>query len=395
MIRETLVVGVVACAIAAPASACAQGQSLDTTVVALTYHKLSGQPLDLQAAAQTTTVVRSASNFDHDDVMKHEMARIGAQLDSVDKLHEFVVRVDDNISEFDHARGEFSIVLFEPGYSVPFNAFGQRYQLVFANADAMRAIPMPKDQARLFDASLNSFGRRVVDEIHFRVTGAGDPSGAVTGPRVVRAEIVSARILDPSGRVVAAPSAARTPAATVAAFNVLNADVAGLTVGTRAEDLVAALKRLFGDVTREPISKPVYPGLATTLTVNDMGCFSMPGRSKNAAPGAVCVTANVDDQDIVRTIRIERVFPWMDSEVFRAALVKKYGPVAGAQNGTGLTLGWGPQIPPELLYDRSGPPYALTAQYVTNNDYMSRGLNELPQIRVILSLVDASWAKTK
>jgi hypothetical protein len=395
MNREILLRAIVAVLASGPVVLLAQGTPLDTAGVALTYHKASGQPLNLQLAAQTTAAVRTASSFDRDDVMKEEMARIAAQIDSADKSHEFVVRVDDNISEYDHARGEFSIVLFEPGYSVPFNAFGQRYQLVFANADAMRAIPMPKDQARLFDASLNSYGRRVVDEIHFRVTGAGDPAGAVTGPRVVRAEIVSARILDPTGRVVAAPSAAHAPAQAAVAFNILNADVAGLSVGTSAEDLVATLKRLFGDVTREPINKPIYPGLATTVTVNDMGCFSMPGRSKDAGPGSVCVTANVDDHDIVRTIRIERVFPWMDSEVFRAALVKKYGAVAGAQNAGGLTLGWGPQIPPELLYDRSGPPNALTAQYVTNDDYMSRGLNALPRIRVILSLVDASWAKAK
>jgi hypothetical protein len=215
----------------------------------------------------------------------------------------------------------------------------------------------------------------------------------VTGDRVIRAEIIAAKILDPSGRVVAAPSATNAPVVRVAEFDPANVDVSGLRVGISAEDVVATLTRLFGTVTREPISKPVYPGLTTTLTVNDMGCFAMPGRSKAATPGSVCVTAMVDDHDMVRAIRIERVFPWMDEDVFRKALVQKYGPVADAQGGSGFTLGWGPQVPVELLYDRSGPPYALTAAYLTNDDYMSRGMNALPQIRVVLSLVDASWAK--
>jgi len=376
---------------AQPGSANAQGQ-LDTTLVALTYHKATGTPLDFASAVQYSPAVQAASNFDRDDVTKQEIARLQSQMAATDTTHEFVVKVDDNISEYDHARGEFSIVLFKPGYSVPFNAFGQQYQLVFANADAMRAIPMPKDQARVFDASLNSFGRRVTDEVHFRVVGAGDPSGAVTGPRVVRAEIIAAKILDPSGRVVAAPSEANAPVAKVAKFDPTTVDVSGLRVGSSIKDLVATLTRLFGPVTREPITKPVYQGLATTLTVNDMGCFAMPGRSTPPSPGTVCVTAMADNNDVVRTIRIERVFPWMDQDVFRNALVQKYGPVADAQNGGGFTLGWGPKVPVELLYDRSGPPYALTAEYLTNDDYMSRGMNALPQIRVVLSLVDASWA---
>lgn len=372
--------------------AMAQGSELDTSLVALTYHKASGDPLDFRRAVQLDPLVLHSSNFDRDDVTQQEMAKLQTQLAAADTSHEFVVRVNDRISEYDHARGEFSIGVFQAGTSVPMRAFGQQYNIVFGNADAMRAIAMQKDQARVFDTSLNGSGRSVTDEIHFRVVGSGDPAGAVTGPRVIRANVIAARILDPSGRVVAAPSAGATPPARGAAFNIGTADVAGLRVGTSADDVTATLKRLFGAVVREPAGKGAHPGLASTLTVNDAGCYSMPGRSKSPQPGAVCVTAQVDDHNVVRSIRVERVFPWMDEEVFRKALVQKYGPVAGAKEGSDYILGWGPQVAPDLLYDRSGPPYALTAQYMSDDDYMSRGMNALPKIRVVLSLVDAVWA---
>jgi uncharacterized protein DUF4852 len=393
---RSLMAVVVALGMIAPAGVVmGQGGDLDSSLVALTYHKASGDPLDFRQAVQLDPLVLRSSNFDRDDVTRQAMAKLQSMLASADTSHEFVVRVNDRISEYDHARGEFSIGVFQAGTSVPMRAFGQNYNIVFGNADAMRAIAMQKDQARVFDTSLNGFGRGVTDEIHFRVVGGGDPAGAVTGPRVIRAIVIAARIMDPSGRVVAAPSAGSTPATQVAAFNIATADVAGLRVGTSADDVTATLKRLFGAVVREPAGKGAHPGLASTLTVNDAGCYSMPGRSKAPQPGAVCVTAQVDDHNVVRSIRVERVFPWMDEEVFRKALVRKYGPVAGAEEAGDYILGWGPQVAPDLLYDRSGPPYALTAQYVSDDDYMTRGMNALPKIRVVLSLVDAVWAGGK
>lgn len=388
---------IILAAFASPASeAAAQGSALDTTLVALTYHNASHDPLDFRRAAEMSDAVRSASNFDRDEVIRQEVERLRTAMASADTAHEFVVRVNDRISEYDHARGEFTIGVFQAGTSVPMRAFGQEYNIVFGNADAMRAIAMPTEQARVFDTSLNGFGRQVTDEIHFRVVGGGDPAGAVTGPRVIRATAVAARILDPSGRVVAAPSASAAPAnARAATFDAAGADVAGLRVGTSADDLVATLKRLFGDVVTESAGKGSHPGIVSLITVNDGGCYSMPGRSRKPQPGAVCVTAQVDDHNTVRVIRIERVFPWMQEEAFRRSLVEKYGPVAGAREGGGFVLGWGPQVAPDLLYDRSGPPYALTAMYMNNDDYMSRGMNALPQIRVVMSLVDAAWAAGK
>jgi hypothetical protein len=399
-----LTVGTVLLLVAAPAARAQQGDALDERLVALTYHKVSGDPLDVRAAAERGEAVRRVSTFDRPDAVRAEMARLQADLAAASPAREFVMRVTDQISEYDHDRGEFSIVLFRPGYFVPVDAFDQRYQLVFSNAERARAIAMDKTRARDFDARLNQAGRSVVNEIRFRVTGAGDPAGAVTGARVIRAELVGVRLLDRDDRVVfvpdvrpasiagAAAGANGAASAAPAAFDLARADVAGFRVGVKARDLEATLTRLFGPVTRAKASGSGYPGFTETIESNPMGCMTIPGRRDNARPGDVCVTAFLDDGEIVRAIRVERVFPFIEAEVFRRTLVQKYGPVDGAQSGGNFSLGWGPVVVPALLYDRSGPSTALTAHYVTDEDFMASGLNSLPRIRVVLHVVDARWA---
>jgi hypothetical protein len=387
--------------VAAPlAGAKGQEGELDDRLVALTYHKVSGKPLDLQAAAGRSDEVRRATNFDRPDVIKTVAEHLGSELAAVDARHEFVVRVNDNISEYDHARGEFSVLLFKPGVYVNADAFGQRYQIVFDNAESARAIAMPKEQARTFDARLNQIGRGVIDEIRFRVVGAGDPAGAVTGPLVIRTTIISARVLDRNGAVLhtptlAAASNASSPAAAPPAFDIAHADVAGLRVGVKAKDLESTLARLFGPVSRLKRGDGWYPGYAAALEVNPMGCMTITGRNRGGEPGNVCVIAFLDGDDVVRGVRIERVFPFLEPESFRATLLRRYGAVSIANEGGGYSLGWGPEVDEALVYDRSGPHAALTAHYATEETMMSSALNAAPRIRVTLQLVDAGWAAKK
>lgn len=372
----------------------AQDTALDETAVAAVWHQVSGTPLDLERVAAQSDVVRRASNFDKPDATAAEVQRLRRMLDDLDVSRQFTVRVNDHISEYDHAAGEFSVRLFEPGYFVPLDAFGEQYQLVFANADRARAIAMPKDQARDFDVRLNRAWRAVTTEVRFRVIGAGDPAGAVTGQRVVRAELLAVRVLDATGSVLHEPDlSAPTSVAesSTPAFEIGAASVSGFSVGVPAADLQATLERLFGPVTRRDAGSKAYPGFTGALVVNEMGCVSYPGKRTKVKPGDVCVTAFTDANDVVRSIRVERVFAWFDAEVFRRTLTGYYGAVTGARAGADYALGWGPEIDASLVYDRSGPHTALAAYYTANDDWMTRGLNSLPQIRVILQLVDAAW----
>lgn len=391
---------VLACALAAllagAGEAAAQADGVDPTLLALAYHRLSGDPLDLRGAAEASDAARNASSFDRPDIVKAEMARLRTLLASAAAPREFVLRIPDAISEYDRDRGEFSIQLFRSGFYVPVEAFGQVYRIVFTNAGAVRAIRLSGAPARELDAELSRTGRNVTNEIRFRVVGKGDPAGGVTGPRVVRAEILATRLLDATGHVVFTPTVMPGRAAGgVAAFDPARADVAGFRVGVRVDALVATLSRLFGHVTRAHRGDGEFAGFAGSLTVNPMGCVNIPGRRRNPEPGAVCVTAFFDRDDVVRSIRVERVFPWFDAEVFRRTLVQRYGAAATELDGGGVSLGWGPEVNPTLLYDRSGPRNALTARYAPNDDLASAGLAGPEDIRVVLQLVDASWASAR
>jgi hypothetical protein len=377
----------------------AQDGGFDSEQLALVYHRVSSEAFEVNRVAEASSVVRSASNFDRPDVLRAEVARLQSLLAAANAAHEFTTRVNDRISEYDHTRGEFAITLFTPGYYMPVQAFGQEYQVVFANAGSLKAIPMAKEEARDFDARLNGMGRSVINEIRFRITGKGDPAGAVTGARVVRAEILAARVLDHNGNVLFTPSV--TPGPTVAEgireaparFDIVAADVSGLRVGVKGKDLEATLTRLFGPVSRRQATSGVPAGVTALLSVNEMGCMTIMGRRNNPEPGAVCVLAMLDDDGMVRQVRVERLFRYMDAEVFRSALVRKYGEVAEAQGGvSGYALGWGP---PVNLAAPGAPPVlrpALTANYTADEDMLTRGGNALPRILVTLQLVDAEWA---
>jgi hypothetical protein len=376
-------------------------QEFDPVPVALAYHKLSNDPLDFERIAASSDAVRRASNFDRPDAQKAEVARLQALLAAAQTAGEFTIQVNDNISEYDHDKSEFSIALFTPGSYVPLQAFGQQYQLVFANAERARVIAMAKEPAREFDLRLNGFGRRITDDIRFKVVGKGDPSGGVTGERVIRAELVSVRVLDPQGQVLYTPDLSAAAAAAVdaakskaeAAFDIASADVAGFRVGVKGKAFEATLARLFGGKPgRMDAGKASFPGITTVITLNQLGCDDRIDKGK-PPHGSVCVVAFVDGDDVVRMILVSRTFGWMQGEVFRDAMVKRYGPVADARSGgSSYTLGWGPETDYRLAYDRMGIKRALTASWTQVQDFMGRSGNALADIRIDLQLTDAKWA---
>jgi hypothetical protein len=350
--------------------------------IALAWHKVSGVAIDFQRVAERSDAVRRVSNFDRPEALAAEIRRLEGLLAAARETEEFTMQVNDRIAEYDHASGEFSITLFEPGYFIPVEALGQQYQVVFANAASARAIPMPREEARDFDARLNAMGRGVLTEVRFRVIGTGDPAGAVGGERVVRAELLAARVLDRAGRVLHTATVASAAAIAAAApvLDLHRADVAGLRVGVAGKDLEATLARLFGKADRGSRSQSHHPAIAATLEVNPLGCMNLPGR-REARPGTVCVIAQLDGDDVVRAVRIERIFPPLAAEAVRRAVVAKYGPVGGPG------LSWGPEVD-----RRFGAMRALTASVAAHQSMLGAGANRIPDVKVTLTLVDAEWA---
>ena len=367
------------------------GDGFDPEAVAMTYHKVSRDQLDTRTVASRSQAAMRATNFDRPDVIAAEQKRLDAQLESMDASREFTITIDDRITEYDRNSGQFSIELFTPGYYIPFQAFGQEYRVVFANAASARGIPMPMNEAREFDARLNSFGRQIKNEVHFKVIGKGDPAGAISGGVIVRGEITSARILDRAGQVVFTPRVTAAGAGPAfAGFDALKADVAGLRVGVRKSDMEATLTRLFGKVTPGYMSgEGGFKGFAGVMEVNSMGCMSTFGRKTKPKPGDVCVTAYYDAGEVVRMVRIQRLFPPnFDSGVFRNALVQKYGPATGGRSQTA----WGPGVPGAVLNDPNGFVDALTASAASDRDISDLGGNRLQNVVVSLQLIDAAWA---
>jgi hypothetical protein len=103
--------------------------------------------------------------------------------------------------------------------------------------------------------------------------------------------------------------------------------------------------------------------------------------------GTVCVVAFFDQNEVVRAIKLERLFPAVADEAYRKALVAKYGPVADAKGGAAFQLGWGPQVD-----IGGGPQHALTANFQYDNDFMGRSGNSIGWVSITLHLVDAAWA---
>lgn len=188
--------------------------------------------------------------------------------------------------------------------------------------------------------------------------------------------------------------AADTVAAATPAFDASRLDVAGLRLGVGADEFTTAVSRLFGPATRVRRDASWFPGYTAALEVNAMHCMTIPGRRRGGEAGNVCVMAWLDADDIVRGIRIERVFAFLDEATFRATLVRRYGAVAVQRNTGSYALGWGPLVARSLSYDSTGPGTALTAHYTVEDDMLSQSLNRLPRIRVTLQLVDAAWART-
>ena len=89
-------------------------------------------------------------------------------------------------------------------------------------------------------------------------------------------------------------------------------------------------------------------------------------------------------------IRIERVFPWVDQDFLRQALVRKYGEVAQTWRGGG-NWGWGPEQPAGQLVGRGVALRAVNANWRTNDPDLFGGNNSRPQINITLTLIDTNW----
>lgn len=380
---------------AGAAGADTQAEELDPEVLVLTWHKITNTPFDFDRAVNLSPKMAGPPTFDRPDIIKAEKARLQAILDAGSDKLEFTTTVSDGIAQYDHERGEFPVQLFQPGVYLNYRLNYVDYRLVFANAGIARAIVMPdKEEARAFDQKLQSVGRQVDTVVRFRIVGSGDPQGGVGGDRVMRGELISVKLVDRHGQVVYAPEVKPVPETPPARFAASDIDVAGMRIGVDADDLQAALERLYSakvsrvDGARDHMIDKRYAGY---LEIDLLTCMGGGYRKRDPRPGDVCVRAYYDEDEVIRTIIVVRVFPWMDYEKVRDAAVARYGAVSATAGG-GMALGWGPTVDPKLLSYRVGEGHALTLHVNSPSDLMDQALNSRPKVNVALQLADADWA---
>lgn len=370
----------------------AADEELDPEVLALTWHKISGAPFDFDRAVNASPKVAGPQTFDTADIKKAELARLHAIHDAGSTSIEFTTVVNDGIGQYDHDKGEFPIQLFQPGIFLQYPYHHADYRLVFANVDDVRAISMPKkEEARAFDQKLRTL-RPMNTVVRFRLIGSGDPQGAVGGDRVMRGEILSMKVVDRADQVVYAPDVKPYSVEPPKKFVAAEVDIAGMRVGVGADEFKAALERLYSaDVER--VDAKGKGGMDTRyagyLEIDLLTCMGGGYRRRDPAAGDVCVRAYFDDDDVIRTIIMLRVFPWMEIEPIRAAAIARYGTVS--QSSGAAYIGWGPTVDPKLLSYKFQEGYAITMNINSPSDLMG-GNYSRPLVIVALQLIDPEWA---
>jgi hypothetical protein len=203
----------------------------------------------------------------------------------------------------------------------------------------------------------------------------------------VRAELIAAQVLDGDGSVLATPDLVAAPAAAPAAFNPLAVDAGGLRVGVSADEMEAAITRLY----RKPVRTPrgpragSDPRFAGSIEIDLMECIYVPSsRDREPVPGDVCLRAFYDKDGIVRQVRIQRVLPRFDYEQARSAAIARFGPATAVQGSGTPVLSWG--APDAGL----GP--GLTLRIDPYGNSLSFGSGDVRAGSLDLTLTDTAWA---
>ena len=372
-------------------------EELDVEQLVLGWHKIVNKPVDFDRHVNFSPTVAGPQTFDTPDLRKKERARLQAIYDAGSKTREFTTVVSDYFQQYDHDKGEFPVNLFQPGIYLHYQYHYENYSLVFANPGEARALKMPdKEQARAFDQQLQARSRGLNIVVKFRLMGSGDPQGAVTGQNVMLAEILSLQMLDRRNELVYEPkivpvSEAPPPAKFVAS----SIDVAGMRLGVKANDLKAALERLYSAqverVDARPNSSNIDKRYAGYLEIDLMTCIGGGYRQRDPRPGDLCLRAWFDDDDVVRTIEVVRVHPFMDFGPIRAAAIARWGTVADATGG-GALMAWGPTVDAKLVnYKWPQHGYALT-MHVGNSASDPMSGDSRPNVNITLQLTDPEWA---
>lgn len=380
-----------------------RAKPVDETLVYYMYHKLSGEPIDFDTISGWLDKVARANQFDKVSVQEEEEAAMRAEYEATDPGETYSLRIQTQL-KYDLENERFSIDFFEPGSFLRYHplaalgvsarsARGQNQiferKIVFANADSARYVDMPRDQA----AAIGSVAQRGATsgsaEVELRFVGTGDPTGAVSGTGIVRAELLSVKFdefdlpvniepYDPNVLKEVSPD---------------KFDIMGLKVGVDLKRLQRDMEKQFGDVGQVGRARNDDPRFVSGVGHDANGCYSF--GNKVPETGNVCVRAFADEKGVVRKVVVEQILEGTDWDPIRQALVQKYGAVSFSNRAGNIQhYAWGPEVTKSVAGDyQSQPAYAMTASLSVMQSALDRSMaSTRASTNLRIRLIDADWA---
>ena len=230
---------------------------LDPLSLVIAYHRFTGTSIDFRPYAEASAAYRNATAFDRPDVLTREIARLEGVFANLDLRRTYLMRLGTQLRQYDASRGGYALAL-NPEAFVPmtdpvnYRAFGVQ----FRNSDDVTFLPVGDVTAARNFAQRHGLSTQfenagdVVAELVLRLVEA--PPAVSGGTTIVRADIVTARILTRQGQPIwdfGSTSAARAPAANVAAPGTIPtlkaADVQGVRVGMPIAEGVGIASRAY------------------------------------------------------------------------------------------------------------------------------------------------------
>ncbi len=386
-------------ATAQPATGALYAQTQITGLdAAFAYARFNGTTPDFRPYAERSSVVANATAFDRPAALEREIARLEGTFRTFELDRVYSMRVGVPVQQYDGDKGGYPvgfgdtsrIGLTDP---VTYHALG----LMFRNATDVATIPVPDATAARNLAQRNAFDTRstqasqAVLQMAFRLV---DAPPSLQGQDVLRADILSARILSQTGQVIHdfGPLSASTVAVSRNADGtseqpvLKSADLQGFHVGMTAAEADALGKRGWrtmrgGAGSDEALyfnglgaANPSYATCAdVTFGFPDQqayfsGAASAPKYTDcvaiKFAPGGRA-TGNDAARRVIGVVTQQHL-PGSAPETLAAAVKAKYGtPLYTRNNGSGVNLAWvgrdpgSMDSPPvEIEADVSVPPYA-------------------------------------
>ncbi len=374
---------------------------IDDLKVFFLYHKLSGEPIDYDAIGPMLDKVARAGQFDKDAVMAEEIAQMKSAYAAADPEATYSLRVGTSL-KYDLESERFMVDMFEPGRHLlyrPMSALlGRRHavqarnydrKLVFANVESARYVAVPKAEAARIGHVAQHGSTNSTAEIEFRLVGTGDPTGAVEGHHIVRAEIVTLRFPDLDWDIPVKPyDPAALPVKPVNSF-----DIMGLKTGIPLKALQRTIEKEFGPIGAiRPVNKE-DARLVSGIGHNPDGCYTF--GNKVAEAGSVCIRAFADERGTVRKIIVEQILDGADWGPIRESLLRKYGAMAESiSKSNNRYYAWGPEVAPSVTMDEQlAPQRAFTASVSAVQSAMDRmAASTRVSTNLRIRLIDAEWA---